>query len=714
MNLLRRLSLRAQLLLMFSIIALLSISTVGIIGYLNEKSSLSLATEHHLQSLRDAKASEVAAYFKNIQRHVSTDSANQTTVEALQDFTAGFGDAAAIFPNTDENTTQLRQCYANIIKQERNQTSKKAIDIDTLLPSTAAAKALQRIFLEAWTTRPEISPHSEAFHQSSYFQAHKRLHQSFLNMVKNYHYRNIYLVDTNTGNIVYSVSKNIDFATNLTHGPYADTHLGEVFRKAKSLEDPSMSVTSDLSHYPPTGHIPTAFVASPIADNGRTIGVFIIQIDSTALNSILTGDFNWESRGLGKSGEAYLVGSDMLMRSESRFPIEDRRRFIAKLQHSRADDVNIQLMQTEQEHSTILKEKVDTPSVKMALSGKTGTATISDYRDIIVMSCYAPLKIQDLNWCLLAEIDKAEALAPLRTYQRNVLFSTGAVCLFITLLAFYLSRDFADPIIRLKVGTDKICEGDNSHRIEDRGRDEIAELATSFNRMAETIQLNTNKIIRQNQDNERLLLNILPTSVADKLKRGVKSIAERVDDVSILYANINGFNQLSDALSPEQSVATVNYIISSIDDAADRHGVEKIKTNGTTYIAASGLSSPCDTHAIRIYHFAKEIEKIVQDFAESTKQGVHVSIGISTGTVVAGVVGKNRYSFDLWGVAVNHAKSLQAHQSPHSIKLDYNTAKTLNEDQGIPSLIRIGKIENHYDSVEIWVQMPSSPLGEKF
>ena len=134
----------------------------------------------------------------------------------------------------------------------------------------------------------------------------------------------MFLIDGESGDIVYSVIKETDFGTNLLKGPYAHSSLGSLFRRIRSNHAPGFVLMEDFKSFPPSYNVPAAFIGTPIYAEGKFVGVLVAQLLIDEINSFMTNNNNWKKRGLGDSGEIYLIGDDKLMRSNSRFLIENK------------------------------------------------------------------------------------------------------------------------------------------------------------------------------------------------------------------------------------------------------------------------------------------------------------------------------------------------------------------------------------------------------
>jgi PAS domain S-box-containing protein len=173
----------------------------------------------------------------------------------------------------------------------------------------------------------------------------------------------------------------------------------------------------------------------------------------------------------------------------------------------------------------------------------------------------------------------------------------------------------------------------------------------------------------EQERSERLLLNILPASIADQLKRDTQSIAYRFDEATILFADIVKFTELSGAMAPTELVNLLNEIFSAFDHLAERHQLEKIKTIGDAYMVVGGLPNELPDHTHAIAEMALDMQAAIAQFRRQDNSPFRLRIGIDTGPVVAGVIGLKKFSYDLWGDAVNVASRMESQGAPDSIQV---------------------------------------------
>jgi class 3 adenylate cyclase/FixJ family two-component response regulator len=164
----------------------------------------------------------------------------------------------------------------------------------------------------------------------------------------------------------------------------------------------------------------------------------------------------------------------------------------------------------------------------------------------------------------------------------------------------------------------------------------------------------------EQEKSDQLLLNVLPRAIVDRLKQDQGVLAERFDEVTILFADIVDFTPLSAQLTPLELVQLLNQIFSTFDQLAEQFGLEKIKTIGDAYMVAGGVPIPRPDHAEAVMEMAIAMRREIKQFAQAAGQPIRLRIGINTGTVVAGVIGISKFSYDLWGDAVNTASRMES------------------------------------------------------
>lgn len=355
-------------------------------------SAVSKGSTEKLLAIRRIKEGAVKRHFDEIRNQAVTLSANPMIVQAMREFTDHFEtfrddndlDAAAL----DLRREHLNHFYTEQFAPAYAQGSGNNPDIQALvngLDDTAVALQYEYISnnINKLGQKHQLIRARDA---SRYSDTHVRVHPVLRNYLTIYDFYDIFLVDAATGRIVYSVSKETDFATSLTNGPLADSNAAQAVKAAMELDEGEFFF-ADYAPYQPSYEAPAGFVAAPIFDQGRRIGVLLMQTSLNRLNAIMR-----ERDGLGETGETYLVGSDKLMRSDS-FRNPEKR----SVKASFADPA---------------QGMVDTEAVRQALDGDRSTRVILNADGQRVLSSWTPILIGDLVWVLVAEVDVAEIFVP--------------------------------------------------------------------------------------------------------------------------------------------------------------------------------------------------------------------------------------------------------------------------------------------------------------
>jgi class 3 adenylate cyclase len=294
-------------------------------------------------------------------------------------------------------------------------------------------------------------------------------------------------------------------------------------------------------------------------------------------------------------------------------------------------------------------------------------------------SCLGILGVDITDKKMRAALDRAGLLA--------LKIALGVIALAL-LVSVALGTLLTRPVLALSSTVKRFAEKDFSARTPVLSRDEVGQLGHSFNEMAATIQQHnehledlvkqrTKELQEEKATSERLLLNVLPQPIADRLKGGAEVIVDRFDAVTVLFADIVGFTKLSSTTSPEKLVTMLDELFSVFDQLAETHGLEKIKTIGDAYMVVAGLPQPVADHALAIAHMAMDMLAAIDAYSKTHGTDLSIRIGVHTGPVVAGVIGKKKFIYDLWGDTVNTASRMESHGVPGRVHVSAVTAELI-------------------------------------
>lgn len=303
---------------------------------------------------------------------------------------------------------------------------------------------------------------------------------------KRFNIEEIYLYKVNSNKVVYSSSLDsdkmvVDNNNNL---------ISEI--SIKSLKLNSNVLHSDF-YFPTNPKNKYYFLsAAPIYSGKSIVGVLVFKILNNTINEIMTNNNNWKEAGFGNTGETYIVGEDYRLRNDSRFIIQEPEKYFATLNNYNTEKNTIELMK--KYSSTVLLQKAKTEAVKDALDGNTDTKIVMDYRHIEVLSSYTKLKIDNLNWVLIAEIDTREAFNTIYSLKEKLIMISLLVLIFSAIIGVIISRIVIYPLNKVRYVVEKFSKGDLMYRDKDLIKNEFGLLVSTLYNMAEKILLNTKQL----------------------------------------------------------------------------------------------------------------------------------------------------------------------------------------------------------------------------
>jgi len=230
-------------------------------------------------------------------------------------------------------------------------------------------------------------------------------------------------------------------------------------------------------------------------------------------------------------------------------------------------------------------------------------------------------------------------------------------------------------------------------------RDEFGDLGSAFNDMASSLRIKQELIDEQQAENEKLLLTLMPESVAAKYKQGDEAISEAHENVSVVFAELVDFDEYARGLSPEQEIGHLNTLMRGFDEAAEKAGVEKVRTLRGGYLASSGLVIPRVDNVRRSVEFARSLLGVVERFNAQNGASIGLRAGVDTGTVTSGLVARTSLAYDLWGDAVNLAYRVRSVTGEPGV---YVSQTVYDRTREIFTFTEAGAVETHGKSETVW------------
>ncbi|MGB5667748.1 MAG: adenylate/guanylate cyclase domain-containing protein [Maribacter sp.] len=268
---------------------------------------------------------------------------------------------------------------------------------------------------------------------------------------------------------------------------------------------------------------------------------------------------------------------------------------------------------------------------------------------------------------------------------RNQIRIASAVASFVVFviglfIGYLLARRISVPVLALRDAANKVGEGDLTQSVKNNSRDEIGELGVAFNKMVrdlssarKEIDQRRKELMNEKRKSDKLLLNILPSETANELKSTGEAKAKNYDSVTVLFTDFKDFTSISEKMSANKLVTELHHCFSNFDKIIRKYNIEKIKTIGDAYMCVGGLPVKNKTHPIDAVNAALEIRECMLAYKKEKQAkgeiGFDVRIGIHTGPVVAGIVGVNKFAYDIWGSTVNTAARLEKNSEPNKINI---------------------------------------------
>ncbi|ORB83211.1 adenylate/guanylate cyclase domain-containing protein [Mycobacterium kansasii] len=692
-----RMGIQSKLLVTLLLCSIMSVAVVGLTGYVTGRNALQQVATERLLELRESHKRQLEGLFGEFTNSLEVYSSGFSAVQAIEAFTDGFNQLsnATISPAQQESIVNY---YSNAVVKPISDLTGDDVDINALLPTSNSQKYLQANYTAQCASATESVSCSDAGDGSAWSTANARYNDFFRGIVTRFDYRDALLLDLH-GNVVYTVSKGPDLGTNIFTGPYRETVLRDAYRKALRSNNVDFVWITDFQQYQPQLDAPTAWVVSPIGMAGKIEGVMALPLPISKINDIMNAHKHWEAVGMGRSTETYLVGPDNLMRSDSRLFLQNRDKYRREAMAGGTPrdvvDSAIRL------GTTVLVQPVPSAGVRAAQRGQTGVTKDTDYLGNRELQAYAPVDVpnSDLHWSIMATRDDWDAYQRLSTFGKTLVLAVAGITLAICVVSMLLAKLLVRPIRRLEAGTARISAGDYEVTVPVRSRDELGDLTAAFNEMSRNLKIKEELLNEQRKENDRLLLSLMPEPVVQRYREGAQTVAQEHQDVAVIFADMVGLDDMSDDLSGDELVAVVNELFRQFDSAAEALGVERIRTFHNGYLASCGATTPRLDNIHRSVDFAIEIQRIIDRFNSRSRHKLWLRVGVNTGKVISGLVGRASLAYDMWGAAVSLAYQMHSGSPQPGI---YVTSQIYEAMRDIWKFVPAGTISVGGTEQQIW------------
>lgn len=448
-------SIRAKLVLFSVVISGGSIATLGFMATNAVSNSVTELKEQSLVSIMNERSGQLTQKLAVVQDEIVVLSSNTSIQHAATEFNSAFNSLSEELHasdsknpvNTGDMDNYLDQVFGSKLRDEgRTYRGSKAYT-----PKSKEAQEAQRMYI-AQNKNPAGSKQQldRAPEDISYNTVHAKHHPYLRNYVERLGYYDLFILNQ-SGDIIYSVFKETDYATNVVNGPFASTGISNVFQAAKSASEGEFRLV-EFGSYEPSYGAPAWFIASPLFLDGERVGVVCLQIPTDYISEIL-------GNPIGKTGQTIMIGKDMKLRSEM----------------------------PNNPDAIVLETALVNDATKAAIAGQSGTMMGTDFRNESVLSAYQPLPIEGIDWYLIATIDKSEVMEPAVSMARGIMFNGLIVACIVIPLGFLFARSIAKPIAMIVQGVQNLADGKLNTRIDLTRHDELGELSTAVNTMAGTL-----------------------------------------------------------------------------------------------------------------------------------------------------------------------------------------------------------------------------------
>lgn len=657
------LSFRSKLLFSLLFIGLAAVLIVLFFSVTIGKQIVKKNVYDQLVSIRANKARELEDYFIDTKDQIEFLCHDYTIIQAMKDFKEAYYQASNE-PLPKGSEFEFEKFYTDFYRK-LSKNLKAETNPDFFIPTGKSAKYLQyHYILQNSNAIGEKDKLVKANDSSNYTRVHMQYHDLMHKLIDKLGFYDLFLIEPETGDILYTVFKETDFGTNIYTGPYRQSNLAELVKSVKENHDIGEGRFIDYKFYRPSYGEPAAFVAAPVYDGYNFIGILVLQISIDVIDDLMTSYKSWENDGMGKTGESYIIGSDYLMRSNSRFLLEDPQGLIKLLK-----DINVpeeKIVAIDNMKQSILLQEVRTAAAEEALKGHSTYKDVRDYRDIEVLSAFQPLNLPGLKWAMLVEKDAAEAYEPLYDFQKKVLGVSVVLIILITIFSLIVSSRLIKPVETLKNSVEEVMKGNENVVIATNTNDEIGELSEDFNIVLQSLKERKAEVSRYHTKYENIVQNFLPENISKRFLKGENNIHSISANSTIVSVEILGLAQL-ESLPETERLNMFTELLNVVEDMASKFGMDKVISLNGYFVYSCGLATPKLDHTKRSIDFLKEFVSQLQLFNSNKSKNLSYVAGVASGHIYDGLFGNKKVSYNVWGSITIIAEELRKHAQQGSI-----------------------------------------------
>jgi methyl-accepting chemotaxis protein len=607
-------SFKYKLIISMLAISIIPLVATSIYNLINSRTALKNEAIDKLITTREAKNETISRYLNTISSQVLTLANDKMIVEAARDFSSSF---KKIPSPTGDAEEKLKEYYTKTFAEEYKKKTGETSPLNNIVSELSPKSIMIQHAFISDNANPLGSKHllDETPLLPEYSNFHKVYHPIIRDYLETFSYYDIFIVDIESGDIVYSVFKELDFSTNLYNGPYKDTNLAEAVKQAKEITNPKEFKIVDFKRYAPSFESPASFIATPIWENGKKIGVLAFQMPLATINEIMDN-----RAGLGETGETYLVGSDKRLRSD----IHNDKEF------------NI--------FNSFNKNKfIPSQSTEIALSGKSDAGITQNYNGIEVLSAYNKIKFPHLNWVIFAEQTTKESFAPSKDLLIKIIIFILVSIIIVIIASLLVSKNLSNQIAVIVEAFSKSAHdvqnssqkmdliSNKLHKSVQTQISSITESAAAMDEISAMLKNNT----ASSKNAASLSLHSKSSAITgketvDKLKSEVEEISKSYDEIQYsVDKNNEDINRIVQVISEiANKTKVINDIVFQTKLLSFNASVEAARAGesgkGFAVVAEeiANLAAMSGTAANDISQMLTSSQDQVREIAEATKRNI--------------------------------------------------------------------------------------------
>lgn len=666
-------------------VAVLAVTVTSLVvtSLLNLSFGQSLAEgliDGQLQRRASLKADEVARYLEGMQGRTAALATGQGTIEVSERFAEAHAELAALDSGVVAESSDLvdafyRDQFAPALEASIGTT----VAWRTLTPVDDAAVYLQSHYVVGSEEPRSVD---DAGDGSVWSEVHREVHLGFLEIIERLGAADLYIVEPDSGIVVYSAAKAPDFATSLDVGPYGGSTLAAAVRAVREAPERGAVTVLDMAPHVPDLGAPMLFMASPIQDGARLIGILVLKIPGEPIDGIMTSEGNWVDEGFGDTGEAYLVALDGRTRSVSRSYVENPEAFLVDLDAAETvADTELNAIAGVGTTSVFLSVGDGRELAEAVTSGAT-LIERSNYLERPVLTAVAPVELEGLEWFSLAEVEVEEIEGPISDFREGMVIAMAVFVISITFATVAWVGGVFRPVRAIADKMRRIHEGEALEEGEPVGTAprEFTDLADSIDSMLDALHQREADLVQASVERLNTVRSLLPPAIAERVEAGDRNVIDQIPQAGILVLVFDRLGEMAHGQDVARTRELLDRLVEEIDSLALHHGAERVKLVGDAYFAGCGLTQPYLDHVPRSVAFALDARDAVRELATIYETNLEMAAGIHSGPVTLGLAGSTRLAYDLWGETVGAAHFLARLARPGEILVSETVRALLPPD----------------------------------